>query len=88
MKAVGIDLSAHRPKRIGDVPWGDVDTVITMCAEEVCPLPPQDLQQENWALPDPSAAQGTHAEIEEVFRRTRDAIRLRIETWVAQLGRS
>jgi phosphate transport system protein len=85
MKEAGIDLSAHRPKRIGDVPWGDVDTVITMCAEEVCPLPPEGLQQQNWALPDPSAAQGSEAEIEDVFRRTRDEIRVRVEALLATL---
>lgn len=85
MKEVGVDLTTHRPKRIGDVPWGDVDTVITMCAEEVCPLPPEGLKQENWGLPDPSTAQGTEAEIEDVFRRTRDDIRRRIETIFGEL---
>ena len=79
MKEAGIDISGHRPKRIGDVAWGDVDTVITMCAEEVCPLPPEGLQQENWALPDPSAAIGSEAEIEDLFRKTRDQIRVQME---------
>ena len=74
-----LDLRTHEPKRIGDVAWGDVDTVITMCAEEVCPLPPEGLQQENWALPDPSAATGSEAEIADVFRKTRDQIRVQME---------
>ena len=84
MKEAGIDISGHRPKRIGDVPWGDVDTVITMCAEEVCPLPPEGMQQENWALPDPSKAAGSEAEIEDVFRKTRDQIRTQMEALLAR----
>jgi arsenate reductase len=80
MKEAGIDISGHRPKRIGDIPWGDVDMVITMCAEEVCPLPPEGMQQENWALPDPSAAAGSPTEIEDVFRKTRDQIRAQMDT--------
>ena len=84
MKEAGIDISGHRPKRIGDVPWGDVDTVITMCAEEVCPLPPEGLQQENWALPDPAKATGSEAEIEDIFRKTRDQIRTQMETLLAR----
>jgi len=84
MKEIGIDISAHRPKRIGAVPWGDVDTVITMCAEEVCPLPPEGIQQESWALPDPSAAIGTEPEIRDAFRRTRDEIRARVEALLAR----
>jgi phosphate transport system protein len=88
MKEVGIHLSTHRPKRIGDIPWGDVDTVITMCAEEICPLPPEGMHRENWALPDPSAAEGTEAQIEEIFRRTRDDIRQRIEAMCSALQRA
>ncbi len=86
MQEAGIDLSGHRPKRIGDIPWGDVDTVITMCAEEVCPLPPVGLKEENWALPDPSLARGSETEIEDVFRRTRDEIRVRVEALVSRLA--
>jgi phosphate transport system protein len=79
MLEIGIDISAQRTKRISDVPLGDVDTVITLCAEEVCVLPPAELAQEIWALPDPAAATGSEHEIESNFRRIRDELRVRIE---------
>src|SRR3954465_8369183 len=34
MQEVGLAISSQRPKPIGDVPVGDIDTVITVCAEE------------------------------------------------------
>ena len=78
MREVGIDISAQRPKRISEVPLGDVDTVITLCAEEICVLPPGGLLQESWSLPDPAAAQGSESEIEAAFRRGRDELQERI----------
>jgi len=78
MREVGIDISAQRPKRISDVPLGEVDTVITLCAEEVCVLPPGGLMQESWGLPDPAAASGSEREIEAAFRKVRDELRERI----------
>ena len=63
----------------GDVPLGDIDTVITLCAEEACALPPGGLVQHHWALDDPTAATGSEDEILSAFRRTREDIRRRLE---------
>lgn len=38
LSEIDIDISGHRSKSVGDIPPGDVDTVITLCAEEVCPV--------------------------------------------------
>lgn len=35
---VGIDISGHRSKAVGEIPADEVDTVITLCAEEECPV--------------------------------------------------
>lgn len=86
MREIGIDISAQRPKRVADVPMGEVDTVITLCAEEVCVLPPAGLEEERWALPDPALAEGAEREIEAAFRRIRDELRDRISA-LAQSGR-
>ena len=83
MQEAGIDISRQRPKRISDVPLGDVDTVITLCTEEVCVLPPGGLEQENWALPDPAMVAGSEWEIEAAFRKVRDELRDRIGALVA-----
>ncbi len=80
MREVGVDISAQRPKRISEVALGDVDTVITLCAEEVCALPGE-LRRETWTMPDP-AALASESEIRDQFRQVRDAIRSRIEAFL------
>jgi arsenate reductase len=79
MHEVGIDIRGHKPKPVGDVPLGDIDTVITLCAEEVCALPPGGLVQHHWALDDPAAADGSEEELLAAFRKTREEIRRRLE---------
>ncbi|HVR18795.1 MAG TPA: phosphate signaling complex protein PhoU [Polyangiaceae bacterium] len=80
MKEVGLDLSGQRPKHVGDVPIGDVDTVITLCAEGSCASLPAALRREAWALADPAAAAGSEQERASEFRRIRDELRPRVES--------
>ena len=35
---IGLDISGHWSKSVNDIPPDDVDAVITLCAEEVCPV--------------------------------------------------
>lgn len=84
MKEVGIDLSAHCPKRITDVPLGKVDTVITLCAEEICVNLPISVKRKNWLLPDP-ATDADAARREEAFRKIRDSIEEHIMELKAEL---
>jgi arsenate reductase len=79
MQEVGIDIGAHKPKPVGDIPIGDIDTVITLCAEEACALPPGGLVQHHWALDDPAAGEGGEEELLAAFRKTREEIRGRLE---------
>jgi len=72
---VGIDISAHHSKPIADVPRSEIGTVITLCAEEVCPVFPGHVQRVHWPLPDPAGAPGSDEDRLEAFRRTRDRIR-------------
>jgi arsenate reductase len=78
MQEVGIDISHQRPKHLSQVPLGEVDTVITLCAEEACVLSPAGAIRLNWALPDPAATPGDEAQVEAAFRRVRDELRARI----------
>jgi phosphate transport system protein len=80
MGEVGIDISEQRPKLISDVPHGDVDTVVTLCSEEVCVSLPRGTRQEDWIFPDPAGAVGDADEILSAFRRIRDGVREKIET--------
>jgi arsenate reductase len=69
---IGIDASGQRAKGVEEVE-GDVDLVITLCAEEACPLWLRPTRKVHWALPDPAAVKGESAR-EETFRGVRDEL--------------
>lgn len=76
---IGIDISRHRSKPVGEIPAAEVDTVITLCAEEECPVFFGDARRLHWGLPDPAAARGSERERLDAFRTTRDELRRRID---------
>ena len=75
---VGIDISGYRSKTVSEIPLDGVDTVITLCAEEECPIFVGKASRLHWSLPDPAADQGSEVERLAVFRRTRDELSRRI----------
>jgi arsenate reductase len=75
---IGIDISGQRSKHVNEIPPGDVDAVITLCAEEVCPVFLGKALRVHWGLPDAAAAGGSDAEQLEAFRRVRDELRRRL----------
>ncbi|MCB9932318.1 MAG: arsenate reductase ArsC [Planctomycetes bacterium] len=75
---IGVDAGAHTSKSIADVDASSVDVVITLCAEEVCPVFPHPVHKFHWPLPDP-AKEGTL----ETFRNTRDELQKRLSTLFA-----
>jgi phosphate transport system protein len=79
MKEVGLDLAGQRPKQLADVPIGDVDTVVTLCADDISASLPSVLRREAWALADPAAITGSAEERAGEFRRVRDELRTRVE---------
>jgi arsenate reductase len=78
LREIGIDISGHRSKAVSEIPLDGVDTVITLCAEEECPIFAGKANRLHWSLPDPAAHQGSEAERLAAFRRTRDDLRRRI----------
>ena len=85
MREAAIDLGSHTSKTLDvllDRPW---DFVITVCdaANERCPLFPGRTTRLHWSFEDPSQATGSEAERLGTFRRVRDAIRARLEGWLA-----
>jgi arsenate reductase len=73
----GIDIAHHRSKGLDDIPLDQVDVIVTLCAEEVCPFVPGPVQRLHWALPDPNDL--------ETFRLVRDELRKRLPAlWAAQ----
>jgi arsenate reductase len=75
---IGIDITGHHSKSVNDIPPGDVDTVITLCAEEVCPVFLGKAHRVHWGLPDPAGAGTTPEEQLQAFRNVRDELRRRL----------
>jgi arsenate reductase len=75
---IGIDISGHRSKSVNDIPPDDVQAVITLCGEEVCPVFLGNARRIHWGLPDPASVQGSESERLESFRKVRDELRQRL----------
>jgi arsenate reductase len=52
--------------------------VVTLCAEEVCPVWLGDARRVHWALPDPAAVTGSEEETLASFRAVRAALLRRL----------
>ena len=74
MAEIGVDISGHRSKHVETIDPASVGTVITLCAEAVCPLFLGHARRLAWPLPDPAGSSGTEAEQLEHFRAARDQI--------------
>ncbi len=85
MEEVGIDLRTHSSKSVDTIDPASVDLVITLCAEEVCPVFLTRAPRLHWPLQDPDRK---HEELSDEqrlghFRTARDQIRSRIEVLAA-----
>lgn len=84
MKELGIDISGHHSKSVDDLDPGFIaklDYVITLCAEEVCPILISKAQKLHWPLPDPARNRADNEEELISFRQTRDAILEKIHNY-------
>jgi len=75
---IGIDISGQRSKSVDEIPRGDVDVVVTLCAEEVCPVFLAKARHIHWPMRDPTAGGGTEEEKLARFHEVRDEIRRRL----------
>jgi len=75
---IGIDISSHHSKTVNDIPTEDVVAVVTLCAEEVCPVWLGKALRIHWGLPDPARVGGTDADRLQAFREVRDELRRRL----------
>ena len=81
---VGIDISGQRAKGLSRIPLDEVNTIVTLCAEEVCPFVPGAVRHLHWPLPDPARATGSDGERLDAFRAARDRLReLLPQLWAA-----
>ena len=76
-----IDASPLHSKHVETIDPASVDLVITLCAEESCPVFLGNAERMSWAMPDPDRKNETLSDEERLghFRSTRDAIAQRLE---------
>jgi len=86
MAEIGIDISGHRSKHLDEFLTDEVETVITVCgnADQACPMFPGQGNRHHWGFDDPADASGSDEEKMGEFRRVRDEIRLRLQTFLQQ----
>jgi arsenate reductase len=75
---VGIDVAAQRSKSVTEIDPASVDLVVTLCAEEVCPVFPRRVRKLHWPLPDPAAGPPPSTHPLDAFRDVRDELARRI----------
>jgi arsenate reductase len=76
MAELGIDISGQRSKSVDEIDPVGLDAVITLCAEEVCPVLPGKVRRLHWPIPDPACEDPgvAVAEMRRRFRIARDQI--------------
>jgi len=72
MREIGIDISGHRSKGTAEVDLSAVDLIVTLCADEVCPVVPGRVKKEHWPFADPGATLAS-------FREVRDQIHAKLK---------
>ncbi len=86
MKEIDIDISTHTSKHLNEFLECDIQTVITVCsnAASECPVFPGQTQKHDWPFDDPAQAEGDDEEKRAIFRRVRDEIRKKFETYAIE----
>lgn len=86
MREVGIDISSHRSKSVGEFKDQAFDYVITVCdnAKENCPVFAATTKRIHWSIEDPAALQGSPEQKLAEFRRVRDQLRLCLRQFVQE----
>jgi arsenate reductase len=81
MRELGVDLTTHHSKSVQTIDATTVGTVITLCAEEVCPVFLGNARRLHWPIPDPASKDPSipHDQMLARFRSARDTIRGMLE---------
>src|SRR5713101_7797435 len=87
MAELGSEIAGARSKSAEEFSETPFDVVVTVCdsAAQDCPSWPNAKRLEHWSIEDPSFERDPDVRYER-FRQTRDDLRRRIDTLVAELG--
>jgi arsenate reductase len=85
MREIGVELTSHSSKSVDAIDPATVDTVITLCAEEVCPVFLAKARRLHWPIPDPASVDPSipREDMLRRFRSARDTIRAKLEAFAA-----
>ena len=88
MAQIGIDIAGQRSKSVEEIDTQAIDLVITLCAEEVCPILPGRVRRLHWPIADPASDDPAipRAQMLERFRAARDLIRESVLALRPELG--
>lgn len=86
MSELGIDLGGQRSKSVHGVDPETIGTVITLCAEEVCPVSLSRARHLHWPIPDPASHDPSLSADEMLarFRAARDALQAMLERFARE----
>ena len=84
MRELGVDISSHRSKHVGEFLGEKFDYVITVCdrAKETCPMFPAARLLLHWSFEDPAAA--PDGQRPDMFRRVRKEIADRLSKFILE----
>lgn len=87
MREISIDISSHSSNAVSDLDASRFDFIVTLCAEEVCPIVPGNVNRLHWPTPDPARPDDTDTPeiILQRFRSARDQIKdriLQLKAWL------
>lgn len=87
MREAGVDLSSHHSKSVDTIDAAKVTVVITLCAEEVCPVFLGQVRRIHWPIADPASDDPALSRDQMLarFRTARDQIQGRLEVMAALL---
>ena len=87
MRELGIDIAGHRSKSVDEIDTSQLDLVVTLCADEVCPVLPGGTRRLHWPIPDPASSDPALSpeELRQRFGSARDQIRARMNVLAALL---
>ena len=89
LQEMGIDISGNFSKTVDQITpefLENLDFLITLCAEEVCPILISNAKKLHWPLPDPAGHSHLSADQQlERFRAIRDQIQEKLIHWQIEL---
>lgn len=87
MREVGVDIASQRSKSVDTIDPATVGTVVTLCAEEVCPVFLGQARRRHWPIQDPASRDPSLSRDDLLtrFRAARDQIQGRLEVLDALL---